>query len=69
MRCRLKHESADLQLAPSLFLLFVLISKSTLLRLLYRFYDPSSGFISIDGQNLRDVTLQSARQAIGVVPQ
>jgi len=43
--------------------------KSTLLRLLYRFYDPAEGSIKIDGQDLRDVTLDSLRQCIGVVPQ
>ncbi|CEO99852.1 unnamed protein product (mitochondrion) [Plasmodiophora brassicae] len=43
--------------------------KSTLLRLLYRFYDPSSGSITIDGQDLRGVTLDSLRRVIGVVPQ
>ena len=43
--------------------------KSTLLRLLYRFYDPDSGRILIDGQELRDVRVDSVRAAIGVVPQ
>jgi len=43
--------------------------KSTLLRLLYRFYDPQQGKITIDGQDLRHVTLDSVRQSIGVVPQ
>lgn len=43
--------------------------KSTLARLLYRFYDPQSGAILIDGQNIRDVTQTSLRQAIGIVPQ
>lgn len=43
--------------------------KSTLVRLLFRFYDPTSGSIEIDGQNIRHVTQQSLRQAIGVVPQ
>ncbi len=43
--------------------------KSTLGRLLYRFYDVESGAIRIDGQDLRDVTQHSLRQAVGVVPQ
>ncbi len=43
--------------------------KSTLARLLYRFYDVTGGRIAIDGQDLRDVTQQSLRAAIGIVPQ
>jgi ATP-binding cassette, subfamily B, heavy metal transporter len=43
--------------------------KSTLARLLYRFYDVSSGRITIDGQDIRHVTQSSLRQAIGIVPQ
>ncbi len=43
--------------------------KSTLARLLYRFYDISSGTITIDGQELRNVTQSSLRSAIGIVPQ
>ena len=43
--------------------------KSTLARLLYRFYDVGAGRITIDGQDLRDVTQTSLRQAIGIVPQ
>jgi len=43
--------------------------KSTILRLLYRFYDVNSGSIQIDGQDIRDVTLDSLRKNIGVVPQ
>lgn len=43
--------------------------KSTIVRLLYRFYDPQQGRISIDGQDIRQVTQQSLRQAIGIVPQ
>ena len=43
--------------------------KTTVARLLFRFYDPQSGAISIDGQDLRDVTQDSLRRAIGVVPQ
>ncbi|SNY60504.1 ABC transporter ATP-binding protein [Paractinoplanes atraurantiacus] len=43
--------------------------KSTLAKLVTRFYDPSSGKITIDGYDLRDVTLDSLRRQIGVVPQ
>ena len=43
--------------------------KSTLARLLYRFYDVSGGRIAIDGQDIRQVTQASLRQAIGIVPQ
>ncbi len=43
--------------------------KSTLARLLYRFYDVGSGRITIDGQDIRQVTQSSVRQAIGIVPQ
>ncbi|WOS63787.1 ABCB family ABC transporter ATP-binding protein/permease [Sinorhizobium fredii] len=43
--------------------------KSTLSRLLYRFYDVQQGSISVDGQDVRDVTQKSLRGAIGMVPQ
>ncbi|MBR9842915.1 MAG: ABC transporter ATP-binding protein/permease [Rhodobacteraceae bacterium] len=43
--------------------------KSTIARLLFRFYDVSGGAIEIDGQDLRDVTQVSLHDAIGVVPQ
>ncbi len=43
--------------------------KSTLARLLFRFYDVDRGAILIDGQDIRDVTQTSLRQAIGIVPQ
>jgi ATP-binding cassette subfamily B protein len=43
--------------------------KSTLARLLFRFYDVNAGGISIDAQDIRTVTQQSLRQAIGIVPQ
>ncbi len=43
--------------------------KSTLARLLFRFYDVSDGGISIDGQDIRKVTQESLRAAIGIVPQ
>ena len=43
--------------------------KSTLARLLFRFYDVQQGHIEIDGQDIRQVTQASLRQAIGIVPQ
>jgi ABC-type multidrug transport system fused ATPase/permease subunit len=43
--------------------------KSTLYSLLYRFYDPSSGSISIDGVDLVSIPLKSLREHIGIVPQ
>jgi ATP-binding cassette subfamily B protein len=43
--------------------------KSTLARLLFRFYDVTGGRILIDGQDVRDLTQDSLRSAIGVVPQ
>jgi ABC-type transport system involved in Fe-S cluster assembly fused permease/ATPase subunit len=43
--------------------------KSTIGRLLFRFYDVSGGSLSIDGQDLRDVTQESLHARIGVVPQ
>jgi ABC-type transport system involved in Fe-S cluster assembly fused permease/ATPase subunit len=43
--------------------------KSTVLKLLFRFYDPASGSVVVDGQNLRDVTQYSLRNALGLVPQ
>jgi len=43
--------------------------KSTISRLLFRFYEVQSGRIMIDGQDVRDVTQESLRRAIGMVPQ
>jgi len=43
--------------------------KSTLSRLLFRFYDVSGGRVMIDGQDVRSVTQESLRSAIGIVPQ
>ncbi|KAM3692277.1 hypothetical protein ACB098_08G075000 [Castanea mollissima] len=43
--------------------------KSTILRLLFRFFDINSGSIRIDGRDIREVTLESLRKSIGVVPQ
>ena len=43
--------------------------KSTIARLLFRFYDPDTGYISIDNQNLTDVKHRSVHHNIGVIPQ
>lgn len=43
--------------------------KSTLVKLLFRFYDPSAGEVTIDGQNIALVSQQSLRRVIGIVPQ
>lgn len=43
--------------------------KSTIMRLLFRFYDVNSGAIVIDGQNIKTIKQSSLRKAIGVVPQ
>lgn len=43
--------------------------KSTILKLLHRFYDPTNGSVEIDGQNIRDVRMDSLREIVGIVPQ
>ncbi|KAL2005521.1 hypothetical protein VTN00DRAFT_2732 [Thermoascus crustaceus] len=43
--------------------------KSTILKMILRFHDPQRGTVEIDGQNIRDITLDSLRGNIGVVPQ
>ena len=43
--------------------------KSTIVRLLYRFYEPQEGSITINGQDIAYVDVESLRQAIAVVPQ
>ncbi|AHC73953.1 multidrug ABC superfamily ATP binding cassette transporter, ABC protein [Candidatus Endolissoclinum faulkneri L5] len=45
------------------------VGKSTISRLLFRFYDVTSGAVRIDGQDIRDVTQQSLRCTLGIVPQ
>ena len=50
-------------------LLSLFCRKSTVVRLLYRFYDPSDGRILLGGKDIQDVSLDSLRQSIGVVPQ
>ena len=62
----------DLDIAPGTSCAIVGPSgagKSTIARLLYRFYDPQAGRITIDGQDISDVTQASLRSAIGIVPQ
>ena len=44
-------------------------SKSTIVRLLYRFYDPTDGRILLGGKDIRDVALDSLRGSVSVVPQ
>ncbi|KAJ0539481.1 putative ABC-type Cd(2+) transporter [Helianthus annuus] len=43
--------------------------KSTILRMIFRFFDTNSGTVRVDGQDIRKVTLESLRKHIGVVPQ
>jgi ABC-type transport system involved in Fe-S cluster assembly fused permease/ATPase subunit len=43
--------------------------KSTLVKLLFRFYDPDAGQVLIDGRDIREVTQRSLRQQIAIVPQ
>ncbi|MHA1755259.1 MAG: ABC transporter ATP-binding protein, partial [Promethearchaeota archaeon] len=43
--------------------------KSTLIKLISRFYDPTRGEITIDGINLKDIKIESLRENIGIVPQ
>ena len=46
-----------------------LYRKSTIFRLLYRFYDPEQGSVCIDGEDLKNLQIDSIRKAIGVIPQ
>ena len=43
--------------------------KSTIVKLLARFYDPTGGRITVDGHDLRDITVASLRRQLGIVPQ
>jgi len=65
-------EDIDLRIAPGETVAFVGptgAGKSTMAKLVIRFYDPTSGRVLIDGHDLRDVTLSSLRRQLGVVPQ
>ncbi len=65
-------ENFSLDLAPGKKIAVVGASgsgKSTLVRLLFRLYEADTGTITIDGQDIRQVTQQSLREQIGVVPQ
>jgi ATP-binding cassette subfamily B protein len=62
----------DIEVKPGTMLAVVGPSgrgKSTLSRLLFRFYEPTSGRITIDGQDIAQVTQASLRAALGIVPQ
>ncbi len=62
----------DLRIAPGETVAFVGptgAGKSTLAKLITRFYDPTSGHVRIDGHNIEGVTLDSLRRQLGVVPQ
>ncbi len=62
----------DIRIAPGETIAFVGSTgagKSTLAKLVTRFYDPTAGRVFIDGHDLRDVTMRSLRRQLGVVPQ
>ncbi|HEY1830263.1 MAG TPA: ABC transporter ATP-binding protein [Acidimicrobiales bacterium] len=65
-------EDVDLTIEPGETVAFVGATgagKSTMAKLITRFYDPTAGRVLIDGYDLRDVTLGSLRRQLGVVPQ
>ncbi|HEY1826687.1 MAG TPA: ABC transporter ATP-binding protein [Acidimicrobiales bacterium] len=65
-------EHVDLTIEPGETVAFVGATgagKSTMAKLITRFYDPTEGRVLIDGYDLRDVTLRSLRSQLGVVPQ
>jgi ATP-binding cassette subfamily B protein len=65
-------EDVDIRIAPGETVAFVGptgAGKSTLAKLVTRFYDPTSGRVLIDGHDLRDVSMLSLRRQLGVVPQ
>ncbi len=69
---RLVIEDVNLTVAPGETVAFVGptgAGKSTLAKLVTRFYDPTVGRVLIDGHDLRDVTMHSLRSQLGVVPQ
>ena len=51
------------------FYFYYYFRKSTVVRLLYRFFDPDDGQILIGQQNIKDFTMESLRRNIGIVPQ
>jgi ATP-binding cassette subfamily B protein len=65
-------QDVNLRIAPGETVAFVGqtgAGKSTIAKLITRFYDPTTGAVRIDGHDLRDVTLDSLRRQLGVVPQ
>ena len=65
-------QDVDLAMAPGETVAFVGptgAGKSTMAKLVTRFYDPTEGRVTIDGYDLRDVTMHSLRSQLGVVPQ
>jgi ATP-binding cassette, subfamily B, bacterial len=69
---RMVLEDVDLTVAPGETVAFVGptgAGKSTMAKLVTRFYDPTEGRVTIDGHDLRDVTMRSLRSQLGVVPQ
>jgi ABC-type transport system involved in Fe-S cluster assembly fused permease/ATPase subunit len=65
-------KNVDISVEPGMTVALVGMTgsgKTTILRLLLRLYDVTAGRIEIDGQDIRDITLSSLRQTIGVVPQ
>jgi ATP-binding cassette subfamily B protein len=65
-------EDVDLHIAAGETMSFVGptgAGKSTIAKLVTRFYDPTAGSVTIDGHDLRDVTIESLRRQLGVVPQ
>jgi ATP-binding cassette subfamily B protein len=69
---RLALEDIDLEIAPGETVALVGATgagKSTFAKLVARFYDPTLGRVVIDGHDVRDVTYQSLRSQLGIVPQ
>lgn len=69
---RLVLVDVDLAVAPGETVAFVGptgAGKSTMAKLVTRFYDPTEGRVTIDGHDIRDVTMHSLRSQLGVVPQ
>jgi len=66
----LKHLTFEMQAGETLGLVGATgAGKTTVGRLLFRFYDPTQGTVEVDGTNIHGVTLESLRAAVGVVPQ